>query len=393
MIEHISVWVIPKKERKSDIVMEKGIDVSEHNGIINWDKAGIGLDFTIIRLGYGQDRTDQDDKQFERNVEECERLGKPWGAYLYSYAMNVTAVHGEIMHTLRLLQGKKPSLPIYIDMEDADHYKLNHGGVPSKQTNTDIVKTFCGALLKAGYVPGWYCNKDWYVNHFYPNQLTAWSFWYARPAVSEDKMQSEVNPDIWQNGIGETGSTWHDIAGHCDTNICYMDLGRSTQKPVERVKAAAQTSLQAKIVAGKKYVGSRCSELQTKLNRAMGSKLAVDNSFGFKTYGVLIAFQRKYDLAVDGLAGSATFAKLDSLISAMNKPKLTRTLKMSLLKFFRMKGEDVKYLQKKLAALGFYKDDIDGIFGANTDKAVRAFQKAKRITIDGKVGPQTWSLL
>ncbi len=56
----------------------------------------------------------------------------------------------------------------------------------------------------------------------------------------------------------------------------------------------------------------------------------------------------------------------------------------------RMRGEDVQQLQR---ALGFADEAVDGVFGPDTDGAVRAFQKKKGLKIDGKVGPATRSAL
>ena len=140
-----------------------GIDVSKHNGKVDWPTAkAAGLNFAMIRCGYGSDMASQDDQQWERNVKECDRLGIPWGAYLYSYALNANDAKSELQHALRLLKGKKPTYPVFIDMEDADGYKANHGGTPSKSTNTAIIKTFCDGIKAAGYKPGYYCNRDWY---------------------------------------------------------------------------------------------------------------------------------------------------------------------------------------------------------------------------------------
>ena len=101
----------------------KGIDVSSHN-TVNWDAAKeAGLEFAMLRCGYGNDQADQDDRTFEENVKACERLGIPWGAYLYSYALNTADAKSELAHLLRLLKGKKPLFPIAIDMEDGDGYK------------------------------------------------------------------------------------------------------------------------------------------------------------------------------------------------------------------------------------------------------------------------------
>lgn len=215
----------------------KGIDVSEHNGEINWDsaKAG-GLDFALIRCGYGQDETSQDDKQFIRNASECERLCIPYGVYLYSYALNVGAIQGEINHMLRLLKGRKLSYPVYIDMEDADNYKANHGGIPSRQVNTDMIKTFCDAMSKAGYQAGYYCNKDWYENYICPEQLTKHSFWFARPGVSAP----DIKCDIWQSEFGERGGSW-DGVGAADLDISYIDKG-SSQSPVPQPNPVNQNA-------------------------------------------------------------------------------------------------------------------------------------------------------
>ena len=65
--------------------MNRIVDVSEHNRNIDWAKVkASGIVGAIIRCGYGQDQTGQDDKKWLRNVSECERLGIPYGVYLYS---------------------------------------------------------------------------------------------------------------------------------------------------------------------------------------------------------------------------------------------------------------------------------------------------------------------
>jgi GH25 family lysozyme M1 (1,4-beta-N-acetylmuramidase) len=201
----------------------KGIDVSNSNDGIDWGKAkAAGLQFAILRLGYGEDMSSQDDGQFARNVSECERLGIPWGTYLYSYAMAVSDAASEARHIKRQLKGRKPSYPVIVDMEDGDGYKARYGGIPSAQVNTDILKSELTALESAGYYAGWYANKDWCLNHLYPNQLSRWLFWYARPGVS--------SPDrpcgIWQYRVG----TWPGVSGSCDLDISYNDYAAVIRK-------------------------------------------------------------------------------------------------------------------------------------------------------------------
>lgn len=206
--------------------MSKGIDISRHNGIVNFEKLKAqGLQFAIMRCGYGSDLPSQDDEQYSHNVAECERLNIPYAIYLYSYALNNDNVKSEIAHTLRLLMGKHP-FAVFYDMEDADHYKANHGGYAGRQVYTDFIKRFCNAIQAAGYKAGYYVNKDWHDNHVILEQLKDFLFWYARPGVEKP----DYPCDIWQNQAGSTGSP-------IDTDIAYMEVTQPVQpQPVPQPK-------------------------------------------------------------------------------------------------------------------------------------------------------------
>ena len=66
------------------------IDVSDNNGQLDWDTIKSSIDGgAIIRIGFGSDFESQDDKQAIRNMRECERLGIPYGVYIYSYCLNI----------------------------------------------------------------------------------------------------------------------------------------------------------------------------------------------------------------------------------------------------------------------------------------------------------------
>ena len=84
----------------------QGIDVSYHQGTIDWEKVKNSgqVDFAIIRCGIGMDQTNQDDTQWENNTSECERLGIPYGTFLYSYADTVEKARSEAQHVIRLVQ-------------------------------------------------------------------------------------------------------------------------------------------------------------------------------------------------------------------------------------------------------------------------------------------------
>ena len=199
----------------------KGIDVSSHN-TVDWEKAKEGgLEFAMLRCGYGSDLESQDDRSFAANVEACDRLGIPWGTYLYSYALNTTDAEGELAHILRLLKDQKPLFPVVIDMEDADGYKERHG-MPSSQTLTDILRVECQGLRDAGYLAGYYVDKSWYETMIDPAELSEYVFWYARPGVEKPGLPC----GIWQNETPSTGGRWPGVLTEgedaCDTDVSFQ---------------------------------------------------------------------------------------------------------------------------------------------------------------------------
>lgn len=126
----------------------QGIDVSYHQGTIDWEKVKNSgqVDFAIIRCGIGMDQTNQDDTQWENNTSECERLEIPYGTFLYSYADTVEKARSEAQHVIRLVQGKNLTYPIYYDMED--NSVMNK--IDSK-TAGEIAQTFLNTLEANGY--------------------------------------------------------------------------------------------------------------------------------------------------------------------------------------------------------------------------------------------------
>ena len=100
------------------------IDVSSYNGFIQWDNMKNYIEGTIIRIGYGNDIQSQDDAAAIRNMDECERLGIPYGVYLYSYALDYYDAASETAHALRLLKGRSPELGVWFDMEKKPGLKL-----------------------------------------------------------------------------------------------------------------------------------------------------------------------------------------------------------------------------------------------------------------------------
>ncbi len=137
----------------------KGIDVSYWQHNINWAKVkASGVDFAILRCGYGANVTSKDDSTFAANVKGCRDNGIPYGVYIYSYANTVAKASDEADHAIRLLRANncKLSYPIYYDLEDK---------TVSKASNATIVamaNTFCTKLRNSGYAAGVYASLSWW---------------------------------------------------------------------------------------------------------------------------------------------------------------------------------------------------------------------------------------
>jgi len=95
------------------------------------------------------------------------------------------------------------------------------------------------------------------------------------------------------------------------------------------------------------------------------------------------AFQQRRRLIVDGVVGPQTYVALDGARWKLGARLLSYT------PGHLQQGDDVAELQERLLALGFTPDRVDGVFGPNTEKAVRAFQRGVGLEVDGSLGPET----
>ena len=151
---------------------------------------------------------------FERNVNECIRLGIPYGVYLYSYATNLAEAKSEANHALRLLQGKMPKLGVWIDMEDADGYKAKHN--VSSQMCVQICDTFCSIMQQNGYATGVYASYNWFNNHLKDSRLDKYDKWVAQWG---DKCTYQGHYILWQyTSSGKVNG----ITGNVDMDIWYQ---------------------------------------------------------------------------------------------------------------------------------------------------------------------------
>ena len=176
-----------------------GIDVSSYNGTINWQTAKAnGVQFAIIRIGYGDDLTKQDDKRAQYNMEQCELNEIPYGVYIYSYALTEKEVDSEIAHTARMIKGFTPTLGIWFDMEDADAYKERNSYSAYKygKMYTNFCLRFMRGMKALGYEDvGVYANTDYFNNVLNYKAIRAEGMiWLAHWGVASPPYEC----DLWQ---------------------------------------------------------------------------------------------------------------------------------------------------------------------------------------------------
>ena len=200
-----------------DGVTAQGIDVSEHQGRIDWDAVkASGIDFAILRVGFGAPSFGgRVDYQFNRNISECERLGIPYGVYVYSYAFDNQQAADEASMVIDCLSGHNPRLPVYYDLEDktiiADG---RQSGIASR------AQTFCNKISSAGYKPGIYANLNWFNNILTDPVFKSgsWDHWIAQ---YNSQCHYTASYSFWQyTSRGKVSG----ISGNVDMNYAYVDI-------------------------------------------------------------------------------------------------------------------------------------------------------------------------
>lgn len=186
----------------------------------------------------------------------------------------------------------------------------------------------------------------------------------------------------------------------------------STPAPAETPALPAQTAaIDTTSYPYLKVFGSGNTDyvkkLQEQLNKLGYNVGPADGIFGYQTEAQVRAFQKAKNLYVDGEVGQKTWAALyadgtasvqtpEETAAPAEQPAQTTATNTSSYPYLTKgssNAEYVKILQNQLNKLGYNAGPADGIFGAQTEAQVRAFQKAKSLYVDGEVGPKTWAAL
>ena len=107
----------------------------------------------------------------------------------------------------------------------------------------------------------------------------------------------------------------------------------------------------------------------------------IDGVFGTTTETAVKAFQQARAITSDGVVGKVTWINIDEADQSEPVLKIGST------------GMPVRRAQKRMSLVGYDVGGVDGRYGTATEAAVKKLQQQRSLTVDGIVGPQTWSII
>ena len=212
-------------------VVAYGIDVSEHNGNISFNKLNPVPKFVIIRVGYGTNM----DKRADAYRLQLENLGIPYGVYLYSYALSVEQAKSEAEFVLNAIKNWDVKVGVWYDMEDADGYKSRNYAL-SPSLITQMCSTFCSIVEGAGYYCGIYASLSWFGNYIVG--LDRYDKWVAYWGTPNDGVKRTDTSNMG------TMQQYSSTNGTLDKDCTYVDLSVYNVQPKKTKKSIDQYALE-----------------------------------------------------------------------------------------------------------------------------------------------------
>lgn len=229
-----------------------GIDVSQHNGTINWSKVKAdGINYAFIRVGYTGYRKDKFstnyDTKYKTNLTNAIKAGVKVGAYWYSQAISTSEARQEAKKLVSVLSSYKISMPVVMDYEFAGTSKGRLDSAKlSKSKKTSIALAFLDEVKKAGYDGCLYANMNFLTNQLNASTISnSYTVWLAH-YTTNTSYTGEF--DYWQySSKGKVNG----ISGNVDVNFFYNFIKAtsladqtytgSAKKPLPTVKQDGKT--------------------------------------------------------------------------------------------------------------------------------------------------------
>ena len=303
-----------------------GIDVSNHNGDIDWKRVkASGIDYAIIRLGYtGYSRerfSTRYDTAFEYNISGARAAGLPVGVYWYSQAVNTSEARQEAQKLLAKLRSYSIDLPVFYDYEFAgvgDRGRLDYAwssGAVNKATLTANAEAFCNEIQSAGYDAGVYASKSFLENQIDGASLgRKYNIWLAH---YNNQTPYNGNYYMWQySSKGRVGG----VGGNTDCNFTYLPKGASLTNNLKvsgiTTSARGDAGKLLKITWGAISGATKYEIYDTTNGKNELKGTASTNEFTFTDLNPAW----EYDIVVRAYCGRKTYSSLPHRICAAPAP-------------------------------------------------------------------------
>lgn len=277
------------------------IDVSKHQGYIDWQKvAAAGVEGAIIRAGYGQKTRD---KCFEQNIVGAISAGiKNLGVYWFSYAYTIEMARTEAITCDSIIKGYKDklNLGVYFDWEYDSMDKAHAAGYyPDRDLITAMNAEFCQIIGGMGYHAGYYLNNDYKLHFIDTSKLTAYRKWFARYIKEPQK-----DCFLWQyTSKGHVDG----IEGGVDMDILNGEIDTPQEITQPEPQAKTNEDIAREVIAGKwgngyerknriKNAGYDYTAIQSIVNRIL--KEATQTIYTVQKGDTLTGIAAKYNTTV-----------------------------------------------------------------------------------------------
>ena len=279
----------------------KGIDVSAHQGVIDWKQVKEdGIEFAIIRAGYGNGNVD---KYFKANIEKAIANGIKVGVYWFIYALNDNDIMKNANGCLKTIEPYKKhiAMKVWCDLEyDSDAYANKHGLVLTKSIRTHWVTLFLETIKAQGYEVGNYSNPDYLKGKFNAMDYPLWLAQYSTKK-SYDCLMWQCSSKGAVNGI----------KGNVDLDIYYDDtiVKEEYEVPTRTLKKTVipMRGEDVKWVQNKLIIKGCLPSLNAK------GKSNTDGIYGNDTKNAVVSFQKMVfpnnPNEWDGIVGKKTVEK------------------------------------------------------------------------------------
>ena len=207
-----------------NVVSRTGIDVSYHQGDIDWNKvAADGIDFAIIRVGYRGYESGllNLDSKFHTYMKGALNAGLDVGVYFYSQAVSAEEAIEEANFVMEQIHGYDVAFPVVFDWEITDSEMARTNGI-AVHTVTECAAAFCDTISDGGYIPMLYGSRKFALMKLDMSRLGNVDFWFAEYKDGHMEPSYPYDFQIWQYA---SDGRVNGVNGDVDLNICFVNYG------------------------------------------------------------------------------------------------------------------------------------------------------------------------